>query len=58
MTEALKQKDHFFIMLKLFYEKLNEKCSLVNLVTSSFPTEKVIEFLFHNRRLFNLTGVT
>jgi hypothetical protein len=41
MSEALKQKDHFFIMLRLFYEKLNEKVSLVNLVTSSFPTEKV-----------------
>lgn len=45
LERGLSQQDSVFIDLKNFYEHLEEKSSFVTLVTSSFPSEKVIDDL-------------
>ncbi len=57
MERGLNQQDSVFIDLKNFYEHLNEKNSFITLITSSFPTEKVIEELvneLNDVRFFDL----
>lgn len=57
LERGLNQQDSVFIDLKNFYEHLNEKNSFITLITSSFPTEKVIEELvneLNDVRFFDL----